>query len=295
MHCTAGPITIVVATMPGSPVAACDDTKPLRPHRDLLSVYADEVRVADEARDPLRRRRVVDLARRADLLDVAAVHHDDAIGHRERLLLVVRDVDERDADLLLDPLQLDLQLLAHLEVERAERLVEEQDARVHHERTCERDALLLAARELARLPLPRGPRAERATSISVARARRSVRPRPRCFSPYATLSSTVRCGKSAYDWNTVLTSRLYGGTRETSCAADPHLALVGPLEPGDEPQRRRLPAAGRTEQREELARDAPRGRSRRRPRASRSASSRRRARRPAPPSPRPAALSSWVD
>ena len=38
-------------------------------------------------------------------------------------------VDEGDADLLLDGLQLDLHLLAELEVERAERLVEEQDAR----------------------------------------------------------------------------------------------------------------------------------------------------------------------
>src|SRR5664279_3902608 len=32
------------------------------------------------------------------------------------------------------------------------------------------------------------------------------------FRPNATLSATVRCGKSAYDWNTVLTLRLYGAT-----------------------------------------------------------------------------------
>jgi hypothetical protein len=40
----------------------------------------------------------------------------------------VRDVDEGEADVLLDPLQLDLHLLAQLQVERAERLVEEQHA-----------------------------------------------------------------------------------------------------------------------------------------------------------------------
>ena len=40
-------------------------------------------------------RALVDLARAADLLDPAAVHDRDPVRHRERLLLVVRDVDER--------------------------------------------------------------------------------------------------------------------------------------------------------------------------------------------------------
>ena len=65
----------------------------------------------------------------------------------------MRDVDERDPDLVLDPLQLELHLLAELEVERAERLVEEQHARVVDERAAEGDALLLPARELPRLAL----------------------------------------------------------------------------------------------------------------------------------------------
>ena len=53
-------------------------------------------------------------------------------------------------DLALDPLQLDLHLLAQLQVERAERLVEQQHGRAVDERARERDALLLAAGELAR-------------------------------------------------------------------------------------------------------------------------------------------------
>jgi hypothetical protein len=65
----------------------------------------------------------------------------------------VRDVHERDADVLLDALELDLQLLAQAQVERAERLVEQQRARAVDERAGERDALLLAAGELARLAL----------------------------------------------------------------------------------------------------------------------------------------------
>ena len=65
----------------------------------------------------------------------------------------MRDVDERDPDLVLDPLQLQLHVLAELEVERAERLVEQEHARMVDERAPERDALLLAAGELLRLAL----------------------------------------------------------------------------------------------------------------------------------------------
>ena len=54
---------------------------------------------------------------------------------------------------LLDLLELDLHLLAQLQVERAERLVEQQHARPVDERPGERDALPLAAGQLGRLPL----------------------------------------------------------------------------------------------------------------------------------------------
>ena len=81
------------------------------------------------------------------------------VGHRHRLFLVVRDVDECDSDLVLDPLQLELHLLAELQVERAERLVEQENTRMVHERAAESDPLLLAARELLGLALrePRQP------------------------------------------------------------------------------------------------------------------------------------------
>ena len=96
---------------------------------------------------------LVDLLGDGDLLDDAAVHDRDPVGHRQRLLLVVGDVDERDPDLLLDPLELDLQALAELQVERAERLVEEQDLRQVDDGAGESDALLLAAGELVGLPV----------------------------------------------------------------------------------------------------------------------------------------------
>src|SRR6185312_10491041 len=54
------------------------------------------------------------------------------------------------------------------------------------------------------------------SSASPACLWRSFFPTLRCFSPYATLSRIDMCGKSAYCWKTVFTSRLYGGTPLTS-------------------------------------------------------------------------------
>ena len=57
-------------------------------------------------------------------------------------------VDERDPDLALELLELDLHLVAELAVERAERLVEEQHRRVVDQGPGQGDPLLLAARQL---------------------------------------------------------------------------------------------------------------------------------------------------
>ena len=71
-------------------------------------------------------------------------------GHAHRLFLVVRHHQEGDADALLDAHQLEARLLAQLAVERGQRLVEQQQLRLLDERAGQRDALPLAARELAR-------------------------------------------------------------------------------------------------------------------------------------------------
>ena len=110
---------------------------------------------ADEVGDEARLREFVDFGRRADLADDALVHDRDAGGERHRLFLVVGHDDEGDADLLLDVHDLELRLLAQLLVERAERLVEQQQLRLLGERAGERHALALAARELMRLALAR--------------------------------------------------------------------------------------------------------------------------------------------
>ena len=89
--------------------------------------------------------------RRADLLDAAAIHDHHAVGDLQRLLLVVRDEHRRHVDLVVQVAQPAPQLLADLGIERAERLVEQQDARLDGERAGKRHALALAAGKLARI------------------------------------------------------------------------------------------------------------------------------------------------
>jgi hypothetical protein len=84
----------------------------------------------------------------ADLHNPPFAHDCDAIAHRQRLFLIMRDKDEGDADRALQVLQLDLHLAPELLVERGKRLVEEQHLRLVDERPGQRHALLLAAGKL---------------------------------------------------------------------------------------------------------------------------------------------------
>ena len=102
-------------------------------------------RRADEVGDEHRRRPVVDLLRRAELLDHAVVHHRDLVGHRHRLELVVGDVDGGRVDAVVQLAQFAHHEIAELGVERAERLVHQEGHRPAHDGAAERDALAVAA------------------------------------------------------------------------------------------------------------------------------------------------------
>ena len=65
----------------------------------------------------------------------------------------MRDVDGRRLQAVVQPLELDAHLDAELRVEVGERLVEQEDLGMAHNRAADRDALPLAAGELARLAL----------------------------------------------------------------------------------------------------------------------------------------------
>ena len=141
--------------------------------------------------------RLVDIGRVADLLDAAGVHHRDPIGHDERLALVVRHEHRGDAEPALDGDDLDAHLLAQLEIEVRQRLVQQQHGRIDDERAGERHPLPLAARHLQRTALAQAgelargrARPRRACAISAAGTLRIRRPN-------ATLSATLMCGNSA--------------------------------------------------------------------------------------------------
>ncbi len=94
-------------------------------------------------------RLIVDRLAVADLLDDALVHDRDAVRHGQRFALIVGDVDEGDADALLDGAQLVAHMLAKLEIERRKRLIEQQHLGLDGERAGDGDALTLAAGQLA--------------------------------------------------------------------------------------------------------------------------------------------------
>ena len=86
----------------------------------------------------------------------ALLEHDDLIAEQERLVDVVRDEDDGLGQFGLQAQHLLLQLVAHDRVDGAEGLVHEQDVGVHRQPACDAHALLLPARELARIAVGEG-------------------------------------------------------------------------------------------------------------------------------------------
>ena len=66
----------------------------------------------------------------------------------ERFALVVGDVHRREVEVALQPLELRAHAIAQLSIEIGERLIEQQDLRLHYQGACQREPLLLAAGEL---------------------------------------------------------------------------------------------------------------------------------------------------
>ncbi len=217
----------------------------------MPAVPLDQVGDADEPGDEVACGLLVDLDRCAGLLDAAAVQDGDPVAHGERLLLVVRDVQEGDAHLLLDALELELHLLAQLQVERAERLVQQQHLRLVDDRAGQRDPLPLAAGEL------RGPAA--AVAGQAHHGERLVDPlappRPRHpldAQPVLDVLGHGHVGEQRVILEHGVDVAVVRRAEGHVLAAQLDAPGVGPVEPGDQPQQGGLARAGRAEQREEL-------------------------------------------
>ncbi len=86
-----------------------------------------------------------------------SLHDDHLVGHFKGLFLVVRHEDAGDVDLVVQPPQPVPQLLPHLGVQGAERLVQQQHLRLDGQRPRQRHALPLAAGQLRRVALAPAP------------------------------------------------------------------------------------------------------------------------------------------
>ncbi len=180
------------------------------------------------------------------------VHDRDPVGHRQRLFLVVRHVDERRLRLFLDVLQLELHLLAQLQVECAERLVEQQGGRPVDQRPRERNALLLAARQLPRLALVHALQPDREERVRHPRLDVGTRDLLD-LEPEGDVLPHGHVREERVSLEDHVDVSLGGGHIGHVAALEEDPSLGRLLEPGDHPQRGRLAAARRAEQREELS------------------------------------------
>ena len=105
----------------------------------------NDIAVSDKVRHEGILRLVVDEFRGADLLDVTLIHDDDGVGHGQRFLLIVGDIDKGDAQLVFHANQFVLHFLAQFQVKRTQRLVQKQDSWFIDNGAGDGDPLLLAA------------------------------------------------------------------------------------------------------------------------------------------------------
>ena len=199
---------------------------------------------------------VIDFLGRADLLDPALVHHDDAVGELERLFLIVGDEDAGDVDLVVQPPQPSAQFLAHLGVERAEGLVEQQHLRLDRERARQGDALALAAGELRGIAVGEAVELHELQQLVHARADlgfgRPLAPRLHAQPEGDVLEHRhVAEQRVMLEDETDLALAHADGARVL--AVEQHLAGVRRLQPGDDAQQRGLARARQTQQRDQLA------------------------------------------
>ena len=219
---------------------------------DHVGVENVHPRRADEAGDEQVVRVLVEVEGRADLLDPAGIQHRDAVGQRHRLHLVVGDVDHRRAQRLVQTGDLDAHADAELGVEIGERLVEQEDLRLAHDRPADRHALALAARKFARLALqerlqPQDPRGLRHLGVDLPLRLAGHLERKAHIGRHRHVR-IERVGLEHHG-DAALGRILVGDV----AAADLDPALAYPLQPGDHPQQGRFPAAGRPDEHQELA------------------------------------------
>ena len=198
------------------------------------------------------------LVRRGDLLDLALLHDRDAVGHGQRLDLVVRDDDRRLVEFGEYFLDLGAHRLAQLDVETAQRFVEQKAGGVAHDRAADRDALLFALSQLMRTALENRFEVERFADARDARRDLGL----------AQIFRVQGIGEVVLDREAGIERVELERHRDVAfarrqvvdpLAGDHDVARGRPFQPCDHPQHRGLAAAGGTEQAHHLAGGRRRG------------------------------------
>ena len=148
------------------------------------------------------------------------------------------------------------QLAAHLGVERAERLVEQQHPRLDGQRAGQRHALALAAGELGGMALAEAVELHELEQVA-RRGGRSRGRRPLAARPHAQAEGDVLGHRHVAEQGVVLEDEADAALAHRHArgvlVAEQDAAGARHLEAGDEAQERRLARARRAEQRQELA------------------------------------------
>ena len=208
-------------------------------------------RAADEVGDEHGAGTLVDRPRGADLLDDAVVHDDDPVGHRHRFHLVVRHVQGRRVHALVQGAELAAHQLAHLRIERPERLVHQERPGLAHDGPPEGHPLAVAAGQ------PRHPAVEK---VPDAEQRRGLLDPPPAFPARHALALQgkgdvvahrhVRIEREELEHEGDVAPR--GPKARHVLAVEQDLARGRQLQARDHPQRRRLAAPRRAQHDEEL-------------------------------------------
>ncbi len=239
----------------------------------FLDLRGDQVdpRLADELRHLDMLRIVVDHLRGGELQQRSADHHGHAIGHRQRLGLVVGDVERRHAGAAVQVDDLAAGMHAQVRIEVGQRLVHQEDRGTAHHGAGERHALALAAGHLPRLAVEQvvDPERRRHLAHVALDARNRLAPAghqgtekrqaPGARQPphHQRHGDVLRRRQMRIERVGLEDHRdvAVGGMGRGHVAAGKHdLAAVGRLEPGENAQERALAASGRADQRDELAR-----------------------------------------
>ena len=249
----AAPVRMPSLLRMGSLAPLASSAIPDRP--SVVSTWALQlVGLADELGDEKIGGPVVDLLRRGKLDDAPRIHHADLIAHRQRLFLVMRDQQEGYAKVAVQVLQLQLHGRAQLLVERRQRLVEQQHARLVDQCPRQRDALLLPAGKLVDLSLAIGAQMHHLQRLADAPADlAAVDARPRLLQSVGDVALHVEMGKQRVALEDHVYRPPVGRHARHGHAVHQHLAAGRLLETADHAKARSLAAARRAQQRDERA------------------------------------------